>query len=75
MPLFHLSNTQTMHFKLFYTQKHSHVSLKTLYPGGIRARVFLFLRQMQCPLRHAARAKILYRLTEIGVNETRFVFF
>jgi hypothetical protein len=33
-----------------------YVSIKTLYPGGIRTRVFLFLRQMQCPLRPAARA-------------------
>jgi hypothetical protein len=28
----------------------------SLYPGGIRTRVVLFLRRMRCPLRHAARA-------------------
>jgi hypothetical protein len=28
--------------------------LKTLYPGGIRTQVFLFLRRMLCPLRPAA---------------------
>jgi hypothetical protein len=48
-------NTQTMHIKSFYTQQHCYVSLKTLYPGGIWTRVFLFLRQMQCPLCHASR--------------------
>jgi hypothetical protein len=57
MPLFLRFNTQTMHFKSLYTQQHCYVSLKTLYPGGIRSRVFLFLRRMRCPLRHAARAK------------------
>jgi hypothetical protein len=32
-------------------------TLKTLHPGGIRTRVFLFLRWMRCPLRQAdARA-------------------
>jgi hypothetical protein len=33
----------------------STVSLKTLYPGGIWTWVFLFLRRMRYPLRHAAR--------------------
>jgi hypothetical protein len=47
-------NTQTMHIKLFYTKQHCYVSLKTSFPGGIRTRVFLFLRRMRCPLRHAA---------------------
>jgi hypothetical protein len=42
-------------YKVIYTQ-HCYVYLKTLYPGGIRTRVFLFLRQIRCPLRHAARA-------------------
>jgi hypothetical protein len=56
MPLFLLSNTQTMHIKSFYAQQHCYVSLKTLYPGGIRTRVFLLLRRVRCPLRHAARA-------------------
>jgi hypothetical protein len=42
VPLFLLSNTQTMHFKSFYTQQHRYVSLKTFYPGGIRTRVFFF---------------------------------
>jgi hypothetical protein len=46
-------NTQTMHIKSLYTQLHCYVSLKTLYPGGIRTRVFPFLRRMRCPLRHA----------------------
>jgi hypothetical protein len=55
MPLFLTFNTQTMYIKSFYTQQHCYVSLKKLYPGGIRTRVFLFLRQMRCPLRHAAR--------------------
>jgi hypothetical protein len=54
-------NTQTMQIKSFYTQQHCYVSLKTLYPGGIRTRVFLFLRRMRCPLRHAARAKKIIR--------------
>jgi hypothetical protein len=52
-------NTQTMHIKSFYTQQHCYESLKTLYPGGIWARVFLFLRQLGCPLRHAARARAI----------------
>jgi hypothetical protein len=69
MTLFLLFNTQTMHIKLFYTQQHCYVSLKTLYPGGIRTRVFLFLRRMRCPLRHAARAlyEILYGW-EVGLD-------
>jgi hypothetical protein len=45
-----------MQIKSFYTQQHCCVSLKILYPGGIRTRVFLFLRRMRCPLRHATRA-------------------
>jgi hypothetical protein len=40
-------NTQTMHIKSFYTQQHCYVSLKTLYPGRIRTRVFSFLRRMR----------------------------
>jgi hypothetical protein len=48
--------TQTMHFKSFYTQQHCYVSIKKLYPGRIRTRVFSFLRGMWCPLRHATRA-------------------
>jgi hypothetical protein len=48
--------TQTMHIKSFNTQQHCYISLKTLHPGGIRTRVFLFLRWMRCPLRHVARA-------------------
>jgi hypothetical protein len=47
-------NAHTMHIKSFYTQ---HISIKTLYPGGIQTRVFSFLRWMWCPLRHAARAE------------------
>jgi hypothetical protein len=31
---------QTIHFKSFYIQQHCDVSLNTLYPGGIRTRVF-----------------------------------
>jgi hypothetical protein len=50
MPLFLLFNTQAMQIKSFYTQQHCYVSLKTLYTGGIWTRVFLFLRQMWCPL-------------------------
>jgi hypothetical protein len=34
----------------FYTQHHCYVFLKTLYPGGIWTRDFLFLRRMRCPL-------------------------
>jgi hypothetical protein len=48
-------NTQTMHVKPFYTQQHCYVSLKSLYPRGTRTRVLSFLRQMRCPLCHAAR--------------------
>jgi hypothetical protein len=55
-------NTQTIHIKSFYTQQHGYVSLKTLYHGGIRTRAFSFLRQMRCPLRHAARAPILQHI-------------
>jgi hypothetical protein len=57
MPLFLLFNTQTMHRKSFHTQQHCYVPLKNFYPGGIRTRVFLFLRRMRCPLRHADRAE------------------
>jgi hypothetical protein len=39
-----------IHIKSLYTQQHCYVSLKTLYPGGIRTRVFSFLRRMRCPL-------------------------
>jgi hypothetical protein len=61
-PLLLLFNTQTMHIKSFYTQQHCYVSLqKNLYPGGIQTRVFLFLRQMRCPLRHAAMAKKTFK--------------
>jgi hypothetical protein len=48
----------TMYTKPFYTQQHCYVSLKTLYPGGIQTRVFLFLRRMRCPVRHATRAQL-----------------
>jgi hypothetical protein len=33
---------------------------ETLYPGGIRTQVFLFLKRMQCPLRHAAKAEVMF---------------
>jgi hypothetical protein len=36
-------HTRTMHIKSFYTQQHCYVSLKTLYPGGIRTRVCCLL--------------------------------
>jgi hypothetical protein len=49
-----------MHIKSFYTQQHCYVSLKALYPGGIRTWVFSFLKRMRCPLHHAARAIILF---------------
>jgi hypothetical protein len=49
-------NTQTMQIKSFYTQQHCFFPLITLYLDGIRTRVFLFLKRMRCPLRHAARA-------------------
>jgi hypothetical protein len=45
-------NAQTMHIKSFNTQQLGYDFLKTLHPGGIRTRVFLFLSQ----LRHAAKA-------------------
>jgi hypothetical protein len=44
-----------MHILSFYTQQHCYA----LYPGGIRTRVFLFLRQMRCPLCHATRVFFL----------------
>jgi hypothetical protein len=47
-------NTQTSHIKPLFTQHHCYVPQKTLYPGGIRTRVFSFLRRVQCPMRHAA---------------------
>jgi hypothetical protein len=59
-------NTQSMHIKSFYTQQHCYVSLKTLYPGGIRTRVFLFLRRMRCPLRHAAIGQLFELMFKIG---------
>jgi hypothetical protein len=37
---------------------------KNLYPGGIRTRVFLFLRQMRSPLRHTAKAKIAQNVAQ-----------
>jgi hypothetical protein len=58
-------NTQTMHIKSFYTQQQCHGFLKTLYPGGIRTRVFSFLRRMRCPLRHAAKIKTFVRKSSI----------
>jgi hypothetical protein len=57
-----------MHIKSFYTQQHCCVSLKTLYPGGIRTRVFLFLRQMRCPLRHSARALSILFIASVSVD-------
>jgi hypothetical protein len=51
-------NKQTMHVKSLYTKQH--VFLKILYPGGIQTQVFSFLRLMQCPLRHAAMALVLF---------------
>jgi hypothetical protein len=51
-------NTQTLHIKSVYTQQHCYVSLKTLYPVGIRTQVFSFLRRMRCPLRHASWYKL-----------------
>jgi hypothetical protein len=45
--IFLIFKTQAMHIKSFYIQ------LKTLYYGGIRTWVFLFLRRMRCLLRHA----------------------
>jgi hypothetical protein len=44
--------------KSFYTQQqHCYVYLKTLYPDGIRTRVFLFLRRMQ---RQGMALQIMY---------------
>jgi hypothetical protein len=42
-----------MHIKYLHTQQYWHISLKTLYHGGIRTRVFLLLRRMRCPLRRS----------------------
>jgi hypothetical protein len=64
-------NTQTMHIKTFYAQQHSYVFLKTLYPGGIRTRIF---SRMWCPLCHAARADVptyLY-INQITIFWSRF---
>jgi hypothetical protein len=47
-------NTLTTNIKSFYSQQRCYVSLITLHPGGIRTRVFSFLRQMRCPLCYAA---------------------
>jgi hypothetical protein len=52
--------TQTMHIKSFYTQQHLYVSIETLYPGGIRTRVFLFLRRMTAPHRRQGNKPYLY---------------
>jgi hypothetical protein len=59
MPLFILLsfNTQTMYIKSFLYTTALLCFPKNLIPGGIRTRVFSFLRRVQCPLRHAARAK------------------
>jgi hypothetical protein len=59
--------TQTMHIKSYYTHQHCYVSLKTLYTGGIRTRVFSVLRRMQCPLRHAAIGRAIYLSTYVGI--------
>jgi ethanolamine utilization cobalamin adenosyltransferase len=51
-------NAQTVHIKsVMYIHNSTAIfPSKTLYPCGIRTRVFLFLRRMRCPLRHAAKA-------------------
>jgi hypothetical protein len=55
MPLFLLSKHKQCILNLFIgTDQHCYVSLKILYPGGIQTRVFVFLRRMRYPLRHAA---------------------
>jgi hypothetical protein len=47
-------NTQPIHIKSFCTALLCFP--KNLHPDGIRTQVVSFLRMMQCPLRHAARA-------------------
>jgi hypothetical protein len=56
MPLFLLS-THKQCILSYFIHNSIAVSLKTFYHGGIQTRVFLFLRQMKCPLLHAARAR------------------
>jgi hypothetical protein len=54
--------------------------LKTLHPGGVRTRVFLFLRGMRCPLRRAVRATMVNfyakvsRITENKLCEAAATF-
>jgi hypothetical protein len=60
MPSFLHSTHKQSTLSHYYTQQHCYVSLKTLYPGGIRTRVFLFLRRMWCRLRHAAKASCYF---------------
>jgi hypothetical protein len=66
MPLFLLFNTQTMHSKSFYTA----LLCFPKSPGGILARVFLFLRRTRCPLRHAARGFFLKLLVYVDAFST-----
>jgi hypothetical protein len=59
-------NTNKLHIKSPYTQQHCYVSIKTLHPGWMQA--FLFLRRMQCPLRHAGRATEIFFVKKIWTN-------
>jgi hypothetical protein len=52
-------NTQAMHIESFYTQQHCYVSIKTLYPGGIRTRDFSFLTRMSNAPRRQGKNKVV----------------
>jgi hypothetical protein len=54
--IFPFQHTNNAYYDILYTAALQRFP-KTLYPGGIRTWVFLFLRRMRCPLRHAARAQ------------------
>jgi hypothetical protein len=53
MPLFILSTHKQCILSHFIRYNTAMFVLETLYPGGIRTRVFVFLRLMRCPLRHS----------------------
>jgi hypothetical protein len=47
-----------MHIKTTVNNSNAVISLKSLFPGGIRTWDYLFLRRMRYPLRHNARANL-----------------
>jgi hypothetical protein len=74
---FSFSDTQTIKtFRHFVNNSTARFPQKTLHPGVIRTRVFLFLRRMRCPLSHAARAlnKFVIYLFEFDIEANPATF-